>query len=178
VHLAGPTGAYKTEITALTQAHYGAAFNGRNLPGNWESTDNSLEKQAFLLKDAVLVVDDFAPTGTTGDVARMHQRADRLLRAQGNRSGRGRMWADGTLRPQYHPRGLVVSSGEDTPRGQSLRARVLISEISPGDVDLNVLTEMQRAAAEGLLASAMSGYVRYLAPQMGSLKESQPARQK
>jgi hypothetical protein len=178
VHLVGPTGAYKTEITALTQAHYGAAFNGRNLPGNWESTDNSLEKQAFLLKDAVLVVDDFAPTGTSGDVARMHQRADRLLRAQGNRSGRGRMWADGTLRPQYHPRGLVVSSGEDTPRGQSLRARMLISEISPGDVDLNVLTEMQRAAAEGLLASAMSGYVRYLAPQMGSLKESQPARQK
>jgi hypothetical protein len=178
VHLVGPTGAYKTEITALTQAHYGAAFNGRNLPGNWESTDNSLEKQAFLLKDAVLVVDDFAPTGTTGDVARMHQRADRLLRAQGNRSGRGRMWADGTLRPQYHPRGLVVSSGEDTPRGQSLRARMLISEISPGDVDLSVLTEMQRAAAEGLLASAMSGYVRYLASQMGGLKESLPARQK
>src|SRR5215203_4542892 len=69
LHLVGPTGAYKTEITALTQAYYGAAFNGRNLPGNWESTDNSLEKQAFLLKDAALVVDDFAPTGTAGDVA-------------------------------------------------------------------------------------------------------------
>src|SRR5215217_1484744 len=178
LHLVGPTGAYKTEITALTQAYYGAAFNGRNLPGNWESTDNSLEKQAFLLKDAVLVVDDFAPTGTTGDVARMHRRADRLLRAQGNRSGRGRMWTDGTLRPQYHPRGLVVSSGEDTPRGQSLRARMLISEISPGDIDLNVLTEMQRAAAEGLLASAMSGYVRYLAPRTSGLKESLAVRQK
>jgi hypothetical protein len=178
LHLVGPTGAYKTELTALIQAHFGSAFNGRNLPGNWESTDNALEKQAFLLKDAVLVVDDFAPTGTTGDVARMHRRADRLLRALGNRSGRGRMWADGTLRPQYHPRGLIVSSGEDTPRGQSLRARMLISEISPGDVDLSVLTEMQRAAAEGLLASAMSGYVRYLASQMGELKESLPARQK
>jgi Domain of unknown function (DUF3854)/3'-5' exonuclease len=178
VHLVGPTGAHKTELTAMAQAHYGSAFNSRNLPGNWESTDNSLEKQAFLLKDAVLVVDDFAPTGTTGDVARMHRRADRLLRAQGNRSGRGRMWADGTLRPQYHPRGLVVSSGEDTPRGQSLRARMLISEISPGEVDLNVLTEMQRAAAEGLLASAMSGYVAYLTPLMGGLKESLPARQK
>jgi hypothetical protein len=178
LHLVGPTGAYKTEITALAQAHYGAAFNGRNLPGNWESTDNALEKQAFLLKDAVFTVDDFAPTGTMADVARMHRRADRLLRAQGNRSGRGRMWADGTLRPQYHPRGLVISSGEDTPRGQSLRARMLISEISPGDIDLSVLTEMQRAAAEGLLASAMSGYVAYLAPRMGELKESLPVRQK
>jgi hypothetical protein len=37
---------------------------------------------------------------------------------------------------------------------------------------------MQRAAAEGLLASAMSGYVRYLAPRMSGLKESLPARQK
>src|ERR671912_755713 len=52
VHLVGPTGAHKTELTAIAQAHYGAAFNSRNLPGNWESTDNALEKQAFLLKDA------------------------------------------------------------------------------------------------------------------------------
>jgi hypothetical protein len=178
VHLAGPTGAFKTELTAITQAHYGSEFNGRSLPGNWSSTENTLEKQAFLLKDAVFTVDDFAPTGTTADIARLHRTADRLLRAQGNRSGRGRMRPDGSLRPQYYPRGLILSSGEDMPRGQSLRARMLISEISPGDVDLSVLTEMQRAAAEGLLAGAMSGYVRYLAPLMGGLKESLPARQK
>jgi hypothetical protein len=178
VHLAGPTGAFKTELTAITQAHYGSEFNGRSLPGNWSSTENTLEKQAFLVKDAVLTVDDFAPTGTTADIARLHRTADRLLRAQGNRSGRGRMRPDGSLRPQYYPRGLILSSGEDTPRGQSLRARMLISEISPGDVDLNVLTQMQRAAAEGLLAGAMSGYVAYLAPRMGGLKESLPARQK
>jgi hypothetical protein len=178
LHLVGPTGAYKTELTALIQAHFGSAFNGRNLPGNWSSTENTLEKQAFLCKDITLAVDDFAPTGTTADVARLHRTADRLLRAQGNRSGRGRMRPDGTLRPEYYPRGLIVSSGEDTPRGQSLRARMVVSEVSPGDVDLDVLAEMQWAAAEGLLASAMSGYVRYLAPQMGGLKESLPARQK
>jgi hypothetical protein len=178
VHLVGPTGAYKTEVTALTQAHYGSEFNGRSLPGNWSSTENTLEKQAFLLKDAVFTVDDFAPTGTTADIARLHRTADRLLRAQGNRSGRGRMRPDGSLRPQYYPRGLILSSGEDTPRGQSLRARMLISEISPGDVDLNVLTQMQRAAAEGMLATAMSGYVAYLAPQIGGLKERLPTRQK
>lgn len=177
-HITGPTGAFKTELTAIAQAHYGSGFNGRSLPGNWSSTENTLEKQAFLLKDAVFTVDDFAPTGTTADVARLHRTADRLLRAQGNRSGRGRMRPDGSLRPQYYPRGLILSSGEDTPRGQSLRARMLISEISPGDVDLNVLTELQRAAAEGLLASAMSGYVAYLATRMSELKESLPLRQK
>ena len=46
--LAGPTGAQKTELTVLGQAHYGAGFNGKNLPGNWATTANGLEKQAFL----------------------------------------------------------------------------------------------------------------------------------
>jgi hypothetical protein len=160
----------------MAQAHYGAAFTGRNLPANWSSTENALEKQAFAAKDAVLTVDDFAPTGTTHDVARLHRTADRFLRAQGNRAGRGRMRADTTLRAEYYPRGLVLSSGEDVPRGQSLRARVAVLELSEGDVDLALLTEMQRAAAEGLLASAMSAYLRWLAPRVDDLKEGLPGR--
>ena len=174
--LVGPTGTQKTELTAAAQAHYGPAFNGRRLPANWTSTENALEKQAFAAKDALLVVDDFAPAGTTYDVARLHRAADRLLRAQGNRSGRGRMRADTTLRAEYHPRGLIVSSGEDVPRGQSLRSRMLVLEVSPGDVGLALLTEMQRAAAQGLLASAMSGYLMWLAPRMAELKGSLPER--
>ena len=49
---------------------------------------NALEALAFSAADAVLVVDDFAPTSTAGDIDRAHRDADRLLRAQGNRSGR------------------------------------------------------------------------------------------
>ncbi len=176
VYVAGPTGAQKTEITAIAQAHYGAAFNGRHLPANWSSTENALEKQAFAAKDAILTVDDFAPTGTISDVARLHRVADRFMRAAGNRSGRGRMRADTSLRAEYHPRGLVLSSGEDLPRGQSLRARMMIGEVSRGDVDLEILTEMQRAAEEGLLASAMSAYIRWLAPRMEDLKGRLPGR--
>jgi len=176
--LVGPTGTQKTELTAMAQAHFGAAFNGRRLPANWTSTENALEKQAFAAKDALMVVDDFAPGGTLYDVTRLHRTADRLLRAQGNRSGRGRMRADATLRAEYYPRGFIVSSGEDVPRGQSLRSRMLVLEISPGDVDLDVLTEVQQAAAEGLLASAISAYVRWLAPRMEGLKEDLPIRLK
>lgn len=176
--LVGPTGTQKTELTAMAQAHYGAAFNGRHLPANWTSTENALEKQAFSAKDAVLVVDDFAPAGTLNDVTRLHRTADRFLRAQGNRSGRGRMRADTTLRAEYYPRGLIVSSGEDVPRGQSLRSRMLVLELSPGDVDLDVLTGVQQTAAEGLLSSSMSAYVRYLAPRMDGLKVALPTRLK
>ena len=45
--LVGPTGTQKTELTAMAQAHYGAAFDGRCLPANWTSTENALEKLAF-----------------------------------------------------------------------------------------------------------------------------------
>jgi hypothetical protein len=111
--IAGPTGTRKTELSAQAQAHFGASFNGRNLPGNWSSTQNALEKQAFVLKDAVFVVDDFAPYGTRSDVEKLHGKADRLLRAQGNRSGRERMRADPRVRATYYPRGVILSSGED-----------------------------------------------------------------
>ena len=176
VFIAGPTGSQKTEITAIAQAHYGASFNGRCLPGNWETTANSLEKQAFLAKDVIFTVDDFVPKGTMADVQRLHRDADRLLRGQGNRAGRGRMRPDGTIRPAYFPRGIIISSGEDIPRGQSLRSRNLILEVSRGEVDLDRLTKLQNEATQGLLALAVAGYVSWLAPQVETLKTQMPKR--
>jgi hypothetical protein len=176
LHVTGPTGTFKTELAALAQAHFGAAFNSRRLPASWADTANMLEKKAFLAKDAVLVVDDFAPTGTTADVQRLHREADRLFRAAGNRSGRARMRADGGSRPTYQPRGLIISTGEDTPSGQSLRARLLVLELAPGGIQADALSVAQADAASGLLAAAMAGYLRWLAPRIDNLKETLPNR--
>ena len=44
------------------------------------------------------------------------------------------MTADGRLRPDYPPRGFVLSTGEDVPRGQSLQARLALLEIARGEV--------------------------------------------
>ena len=82
VHLTGPTGVFKSELAAVAQAHVGAGYNSRHLPASWADTANMLEKKAFLAKDAVLVIDDFAPAGTTADVQRLHREADRLFRGQ------------------------------------------------------------------------------------------------
>src|SRR5207302_3115731 len=117
LHLAGPSGAGKSELAALVQRHFGAGMDARNLPGSWSSTANALEALAFAAKDAVLVVDDFAPTGAAGDADRIQREADRILRAQGNASGRLRMRADESLRAVRAPLGLIVSTGEDVPRG-------------------------------------------------------------
>ncbi|MGH2689623.1 MAG: DUF927 domain-containing protein, partial [Actinomycetota bacterium] len=162
-HLAGPSGAGKSELAAQVQSHFGAGFDSRHLPGSWSSTGNALEGLAFAAKDAVLVVDDFAPTGGVNDADRAHCDADRLFRAQGNRSGRLRMRQDGSLRAAKPPRGLIVSTGEDLPRGQSLRARVLVLEVGPGDVDWNRLTGCQLDAAAGQYAGALAAFLRWTA---------------
>lgn len=163
VFLAGPTGQGKSELAALAQQHFGAGFDARHLPGSFTSTGNSLEALAFFTKDALLVVDDFAPGGSIHDVTRSHREAERLLRAQGNRSGRARLNSDAVLRPVRAPRGLTLATGEDVPRGQSLRARLLVLELGPGDLDLPSLTPFQKLSADGVYAGALAGYVRDLA---------------
>jgi hypothetical protein len=175
-HLAGATGVGKTEVAALAQQHYGVGLDARHLPGSWSSTANSLEALAFAAKDALLVVDDFAPGGGVNSVARMHQEADRLFRGQGNRSGRGRLRPDGTLRPAKPPRGLVLSTGEDVPRGQSCRSRIWVVEVGAGDVDWEKLTACQADARMGLYAAALAGYLRWLAPHYGGIRRDLPAK--
>jgi hypothetical protein len=169
--VAGPTGTGKTELAALLQQHFGAAFDARHLPGSWASTGNALEGLMFEAKDAVFVIDDFAPTGTSADVARLHREADRVLRAQGNRSGRQRMRADTSLKTPKPPRGLTISTGEDVPRGESLGARLFIVEVSPGDMDWQRLGQYQAEAAADLYAQATAAYVQWLAPRYEEVRQ-------
>jgi hypothetical protein len=176
VFLVGTTGVFKTELGALAMQHVGASFDRLHLPAQWSSTANSLERMAFDLKDAPFVVDDFAPHGTQSDVARLHATADRLLRGVGNRGGRSRMRSDGTLRPDLPPRGLVIATGEDAPRGQSLRARLVLIDVAADDVDRAQLTAAQAAARTGTYAAAMAGFVQWLASQFGTLLGDLPAR--
>ena len=168
LHFFGRTGGGKSEAAALAQQHYGQGMDSRHLPGSWSSTDNALEMLAFTAKDALVVVDDFCPSGSVYEAQSMHRKADRLFRAQGNVSGRQRLRPDGTLRPVKPPRGTILSTGEDVPRGQSLRSRLLVSEVpkdGPGSIDWDALTLCQRDAADGLYAQAMAGYIRWLAPR-------------
>jgi len=108
------------------------------------------------------------------DISRMHREADRILRAQGNNSARQRMRSDTTLRPPKPPRGLILSTGEDIPRGQSLRARVWVVELSPGDINWNLLTECQKHATHGLYSQAMAGFVLWLALHYESVQQNLP----
>ena len=168
--LAGHTGAQKSELAALAQQHYGSGMTRNRLPGNWSSTDNALEGLAFTVKDAVLVVDDFAPSTSRNDADRQHRTAERLIRGQGNHAGRQRMRADGTLRPPKPPRGLILATGEDVPRGHSIAARLAVIEVQRGSVNLTRLSQCQKDATGGDYASAMAGFLAWLAPQFAEVQ--------
>jgi len=162
-YVVGRTGLYKTSLAALAQSHFGAGMDFGNLPADWKSTANYLEALAFAAKDVLLTVDDLVPRGSRTDADRQQRDADRLFRGQANRSGRGRLRSDSSPRPLKPPRGLIVATGEDLPRGESLGARLFVVEFRKGDVDVIALTACQADAASGLYASAMAGYVRWLA---------------
>jgi len=170
IHIAGPTGSGKTQLAALVQQHWGAGFDSHHLPGSWSSTANAMEALAFAAKDAVFVVDGFAPCGSGSDIARCHREADRLLRAQGNRSARQRLSADASLKTAKPPRGLIVSTGEDIPKGESLRARMIVLELEPQAMNWKLLSKCQEMAASGEYAKAMSGFIRWLAPKYEEIR--------
>ena len=173
--LTGRTGTFKTALAALCQQHFGAAMDASHLPANFASTANALESLAFSAKDTLLVVDDFAPTGGIGD-GTLEAVAERLFRAAGNHQGRSRMSGNGRPRAPQPPRALILATGEEVPRGHSLRARLLIVPVGPGDVNREALTRCQQAAQEGQFATAMGGFLVWVAGQYEELQANRQIR--
>lgn len=174
IFLSGQTGARKSEAAAMALAHFGRGFDRKQLPANWDDTEADMEAKCHAAKDVLIVVDDFKPRGAAVEVHKLHVKADRLFRAVGNQSGRGRRTTDMKQRAAYHPRGLVVATGEDIPRGQSLRARLAVVELGLTDIDNAVLSELQQLARAGALERAMTGFLRWLGKDMDEWKASLP----
>lgn len=157
----GPTGTFKSELSALRLQHFGAGLDRLHLPAGWSSTATALELLAFAAKDALIVIDDFAPHGSKHQVDALHALADRVLRSQANGTGRARSSKLLEVEAPKAPRGLCLSTGEDKPRG-SIVARNLIEELSPGHITPARLSACQRDGRDGLYAAAMAGYIRWL----------------
>lgn len=168
-HLTGRSGTFKSELASLFQSHYGHDMDSRHLPGSWSSTGNALEVQAYHAANAVFVIDDFIPVGTAWQVRNYQTTADKIVRAQGNQAGRARLTDTSNLQATYYPRGLIMSTGEDTPEGHSCRARMLISEISPGDIKPADLTNAQKKRP--LYSAAMVDLIQDLAKHPVDLTE-------
>lgn len=168
VHLAGRTGTFKSEIASLFQSHYGVELDARNLPASWSSTPNALEALAYYAANSILVIDDFCPSGSSWQVRTYHTTADKIIRAQGNQAGRARLTDTSNLQTTMYPRGLILSTGEETPEGHSVRARLLIIEVSPGDISTDNLTKAQ--ANRKFYPVTTAALIQYLAKKPVDLK--------
>jgi hypothetical protein len=175
-HLVGNTGTGKSQLAALIQQHFGPAMDATRLPGSWSSTSNALQALAFGAKDALLTIDDFAPNGSQSDIQQLHRKASEMIRSQANRSARQRMRADTTLRPSKPPRGLILSTGEDVPKGQSIQARMMIVELSQEDVNWEKLTACQRDAESGLYTQVASAFICWICNRYERMRDEHKAQ--
>ena len=172
----GHTGLFKTELVTLAQQHYGADFSSRGLL-SWASTANANELVAFSAKDAVLVIDDlFGADAGFAEKQRQQAAADRIFRGLGNGAARDRLTQRLELRPSKPSRSLIIGTGEEAPRGESLNARLWVIPVTEddtgrGQMGLARLTEAQRAARQGTFAHAMRGYIEHLTPKYERIRD-------
>ena len=163
----GQSGTGKSTLAALFLSFFGD-FTGKSLPASFKDTANAIEKKAFAVKDSILVIDDFHPTGDKGSKQKMQQIAQQIMRGYGDRTGRARLKSDSSSRKAFRPRGLAMVTGEDIPEaGESTTARYLTVEINRGDINLDKLTHLQAETKD--LGKFMRSYLEWLAPQMDDL---------
>lgn len=172
--LYGASGALKSTLAALALCHYGV-FTDKDL-WLWGDTANRLEKNCFLAKDALQVIDDYAPASDPYEARKIEQTVTRIVRNIGNRGGRGRLMGDLSLRKVYRPRGLVVATGEQVPDGLSITARMFTVEMRCGEVDLARLTAAQ--AESNSYPHALAGYLLWIAEQWDHLAKTLPQVQR
>ncbi|MBI5193557.1 MAG: hypothetical protein HZA08_08980 [Nitrospirae bacterium] len=162
-YLYGDTGTFKTTLSLMLLSHFGDFTDPQEL-SNFEDSANSIEKNGFLLKDNLMVLDDHHPSIKKVDADSKKNLAQRAIRAFANRTGRGRLNADTTLKATYFPRGLLLVTGEEIITLQSTLARVMIVEINKGDVNKARLTELQSKAS--LLPHAMTSFILWVKRNM------------
>ena len=159
--LVGKTGSRKSTLAALFLSFFGR-FTGTELPLSFRDTSNSILNHAFSLKDVLTCIDDFHPAGRQEE-NKLTASAQSIMRAYGDRTGRGRLNSDSTPMETRPPRGNAIITGEFPPDiGESGTARYFSLELHDGDVDLDELTMFQEEASKGVLQRCMFSFVEWL----------------
>ena len=159
--LEGKTGSRKSTLAALMLSFFGK-FTASELPLSFRDTANSILHHTFALKDVLTCIDDYHPSGRQEE-QKLTATAQSIMRAYGDRTGKGRLRADASPMESRPPQGNAIVTAEFPPDiGESGTARYLSLELKGSDVNLQVLSSFQREAADSSLQRCMYGYLRWL----------------
>jgi hypothetical protein len=171
--LLGGSNSFKTVLQALVASHFGD-FTHLSIFANWFATQTEIEHLLFICKDVVLPMDDFAPPANPKEAARQELMAEYLARAIGNRQGKARSTADQESRPQFPPRGILITSGEQMPGGYSRGARILPLPVKDSDYykdaegNLPLLDQAQKDRQ--YYPMAMGHYIKWIIDKQDIIK--------
>ena len=162
----GLTGSRKTSLAMCLLNHFGRFGNTPLM--SFRDTANSIEVKSHILKDTLLLIDDFAPTMNSYEASKFNDTAERILRIYGDRVGRGRLNSNSNIKKTFYPRGLALVTGEDVPRGTSSTARYIGLEVKSDDVNLNTLTTLQNSPDS--LSRTMYEYIEYVSQNIEEIR--------
>lgn len=161
LNIIGRTGTRKSTLAALFLCFFGI-FNAGNLPMSFRDTSNSIIQNAFALKDVLTCIDDFHPCGRD-DERKLTSTMQALVRAYGDRTGRGRLRKDSSAMESRPPLGNAIITSEFPPNiGESGTARYFLLELKDADVNLDILSSFLQYAEQGVFRRAMFGYTEWI----------------
>ena len=111
LYFTGKTGSRKTTMAKLFLNFFGQfdVFP----PASFRDTINAVEKKFALTDSTLVLLDDRIPSSTAKIKAQMEAMEQAVARQIGDRSGRGRMQADGALRATYRPKCNLIVTAEE-----------------------------------------------------------------
>lgn len=171
LYFTGKTGARKTTMAKLFLNFFGAFNNGTAPTASFRDTINAVEKKFALADSTLVLLDDRIPSTTPKIKAQMEAMEQAVARQIGDRSGRARMNADGTLKATYRPKcNLIITAEESFSNvGESAIARSISVDLKPGDINLSALTKVQQNADH--LNQCMSDYIQFVIRNWDSITE-------
>lgn len=165
IWLYGESGTQKSALNRIVLALWGKDFtairsDGRPL-AKWSGNYVGLELTAYAACDLLFSFDDYKEaTARKGTLATfLHDYSESSSRARGR--------ADLKLQRNFPPRGLALFSGESVPSGDTGQiGRLLPWQIGRGDVDLDVLAEMQIIAVKGHYTVFWAEFIQWIAKKV------------
>lgn len=155
----GPRGCYKTSLSLLMTQIERTSSPEYNLKAKSAGLETGYKK----FKDAVMQIDDLAPTQEIHERKQMQSNLEMVVRAFGDGTGKKRNYdfigPDCDVE-QYEAEGGAIITGEYVVGCESSLARCLLLPLARGDVDTQLMTQMQET--NRVLPVFLIGYIEYL----------------